>query len=193
MKVPVGISNRHIHLSERELGLLFGADYELTPLKLLSQPSEYACEEVVTIKGPKNSIHNVRVLGPTRRQAQLEISRTDAFVLGINPPARDSGDLNDSAGIELIGPKGSVILDEGVIIAQRHIHMHTKDAEYMGLEDQDRVNVRTGGDRSVIFENVLIRVSDQYALEFHVDTDEGNAASLQNGQIVEIVGVNAFS
>jgi len=190
MKIPVGISNRHIHLSERELAILFGDEYELTPLKPLSQPSQYAAEEVVTIKGPKNSIEKVRVLGPTRRQTQLEVSRTDCFVLGINPPVRDSGDIEGSVGIEIIGPQGSVVIEEGVIIAQRHIHMHTKDAENFGLEDKDRVYVRTAGDRSVIFENVLIRVSDKYALEFHVDTDEGNAASLKNGQIVEIVSIH---
>jgi putative phosphotransacetylase len=190
MKIPVGISNRHIHLSERELAILFGDEYELTPLKPLSQPSQYAAEEVVTIKGPKNSIEKVRVLGPTRRQTQLEVSRTDCFVLGINPPVRDSGDIVASAGIEIIGPNGNVRIEEGVIIAQRHIHMHNKDAENFGLEDKDRVYVRTGGDRSVIFENVLIRVGDKYALEFHVDTDEGNAASLKNGQIVEIVSIH---
>ena len=190
MKVPVGISNRHIHLSDKELAILFGDGYELNPLKPLSQPGQYASEETVTIKGPKGSIDKVRVLGPTRRQTQMEVSRTDCFVLGIQPPVRDSGDIDNSAGIELIGPKGSTYIDVGVIIAQRHIHMHTKDAENFGLEDKDRVFVRTGGDRSVIFENVLIRVSDKFSLEFHVDTDEANAASLKNGQMVDIVSVH---
>ncbi len=190
MQVPVGISNRHIHLSEKELALLFGDGYELTPFKPLSQPGQYASEETVTVKGSKGSIERVRVLGPTRRQTQLEVSRTDCFTLGISPPVRDSGDVKGSAGIEIIGPQGSAIINEGVIIAQRHIHMHTKDAEYYGLEDKDRVYVRTGGDRSIIFENVLIRVSDKYSLEFHVDTDEGNAASLKNGQLVEIVSID---
>ncbi|OEH84784.1 propanediol utilization protein [Desulfuribacillus stibiiarsenatis] len=190
MKVPVGISNRHIHLSDREVAILFGDDHELTPFKPLSQPAQYAAEETVTIKGPKGFIEKVRVLGPTRRQTQIEISRTDCFTLGINPPVRDSGDVEGSAGLEIIGPNGSVHIDEGVIIAQRHIHMHTKDAENYGLEDKDRVFVKTGGDRSIIFENVLIRVSDKFSLEFHVDTDEGNAASLKNGQLVEIISVH---
>lgn len=190
MKVPVGISNRHIHLSEREVTILFGEDYELVPFKPLSQPGQYAAEEVVTIKGPKGSIEKVRVLGPTRRQTQIEVSRTDCFTLGIIPPVRDSGDLENSVGVDIIGPNGTVTLNEGVIIAQRHIHMHTKDAENYGLEDKDRVYVQTGGDRSIIFENVLIRVSDKFSLEFHVDTDEGNAASLKNGQMVEIVSID---
>ncbi|OEF96020.1 phosphate propanoyltransferase [Desulfuribacillus alkaliarsenatis] len=190
MQVPVGISNRHIHLSDREVTILFGDDYELTPFKPLSQPGQYAAEEVVTVRGPKGSIEKVRVLGPTRRQTQLEISRTDCFTLGVKPPVRDSGDLQGSESIEIIGPKGSVTIEEGVIIAQRHIHMHTKDAENYGLEDKDRVYVRTGGDRSIIFENVLIRVGDTFSLEFHVDTDEGNAASLKNGQLVEIVSIH---
>lgn len=192
MKVPVGLSNRHIHLSEREITILFGESYELTPFKPLSQPGQYAANEVVTIKGPKGSIEKVRVLGPARRQSQIEVSRTDCFALGVKPPVRDSGDLQDSSGIEIVGPNGAVALEEGVIIAQRHIHMHTKDAESFGLEDKDRVYVRTGGDRSLIFENVLIRVADSFSLEFHVDTDEGNAASLQNGQIVEIVSVDVM-
>ncbi len=185
-KVPVGISNRHIHLAKADLETLFGEGYELTIRNELSQTGQYAAEETVTIKGPKSSMANVRILGPLRQQTQVEISRTDSFALGVKPPIRDSGSLAGSPGITLIGPKGEVELEQGVIIAQRHIHMTEEDAAAFKVQDKDLVSVRAGGERALTFENVLIRVRSDFVLEMHIDTDEANAAVLANGQMVEV-------
>jgi len=185
-KVPVGISNRHIHLSKQDLETLFGAGYELTVRNDLSQTGQFAAEETVTIEGPKSSMSNVRILGPTRKETQIEISRTDSFALGVKPPVRDSGFLDESPGITLIGPKGKVVLDKGVIMAQRHIHMTEADAESFRVKDKDLVSVRVGGERGVTFDNVLVRVRNDFVLEMHIDTDEANAALLGNGQMVEV-------
>ncbi|SHJ55962.1 putative phosphotransacetylase [Anaerobranca californiensis DSM 14826] len=186
--IPVGVSNRHLHLSQEDIYTLYGQCYELKPLKELSQPGQYAAEETVTLQGPKGSIEKVRVLGPARKQTQVEISKTDSFILGIKPPVRDSGALANSSPITIIGPKGKVELKEGVILAQRHIHMHTTDAEELGLVDKQLVQVEVDGERGVIFKNVLVRVHESFALEFHIDTDEANAAGLANGDKVKIVG-----
>jgi len=186
-EVPVGISNRHIHLSQEHLEVLFGPGYELTVKKDLSQTGQYAAEETLIIEGPKSSMKNVRILGPVRKETQVEISRTDAFGLGLKPPVRDSGFLEDSPGLKLIGPKGEVELDKGVIIAQRHIHMNEADAEAFGVKDKDIVSVRVGGERGLIFDNVLVRVRGDFVLEMHIDTDEANAAMLNNGQMVEVL------
>ena len=185
-KVPVGISNRHIHLSQQDLETLFGPGYELTVRNDLSQTGQYAAEETVTVEGPKSSMANVRILGPTRKETQIEISRTDSFALGLKPPVRDSGFLDGSPGVTLIGPKGKVTLDKGVIIAQRHIHMTEAEAESFGVKDKELVLVRVGGERGVTFENVLVRVRNDFVLEMHIDTDEANAAILGNGQLVEV-------
>lgn len=185
-KVPVGISNRHVHLSEQDLATLFGEGYKLTVRNDLSQTGQFAAEETVTIEGPKSSMQNVRILGPTRKETQLEVSKTDSFALGVKPPVRDSGFLEGSPGITLVGPKGKVPLERGVIIAQRHIHMTEADAEAFGVKDKDLVSVRVGGERGIIFENVLIRVRNDFVLEIHIDTDEANAALLGNGQMVEV-------
>lgn len=185
-KVPVGISNRHIHLSDQDLETLFGEGYSLTIRNDLSQTGQYAADEVVTIKGPKSSMANVRILGPTRAETQLEISRTDSFALGVKPPVRDSGSLEGSPGITIIGPKGQVELEKGVIIAHRHIHMSEEDAKEFGVKDKEFVSVRVGGERGVVFENVLVRVRHDFVLEMHIDTDEANAAILGNGQMVEV-------
>lgn len=138
-KVPVGISNRHIHLSQQDLETLFGPGYELTVRGPLSQTGQFAAEETVTIEGPKSSISNVRILGPTRKETQIEISRTDSFALGLKPPVRDSGLLDGSPGVTVIGPKGRVTLDKGVILAQRHIHMNEEDAARFGVKDKDGI------------------------------------------------------
>jgi putative phosphotransacetylase len=186
--IKVGVSNRHLHLSQKDLEILFGEGYELTPIKALGQPGQYAAEETVDLVGPKNTIKRVRVLGPTRKATQVEVSRTDAFKLGVNPPVRDSGDIVDSSSVKLVGPKGEVELKEGVILAKRHIHMHTNDAEKYGLKDKDMVSVIASKEgRNLIFQDVLVRVSDKYALEFHVDTDEANAAFLGNNDEIEII------
>lgn len=183
-EVPVGVSNRHVHLSKEDIGRLYGPDYQLTKAKELSQPSQYACEETVMLVGPKGVIEKVRVLGPSRPQTQVEITVTDSFKLGIKAPLKDSGDLEGSAPITLVGPKGTITLKEGAIVAARHIHMHTSDAERLGLKDKDKVSVRAKGPRGIIFGDVLVRVSDQYSLEMHVDTDEANAVGLKNGDIL---------
>jgi len=186
MKIPVGISSRHIHLSKGDLDILFGADYELNVLKDLSQPGQYAAQEQATIIGPKGKIENVRILGPVRQQTQIEMSRTDSYLLGVRPPVRDSGFLKDTPGVTIKGPQGEVELRQGVIIAARHIHFHLSDASRFNVKDQDRVRVVVEGERGLIFENVLARVSESYALEFHVDTDEANAAGLSNGDLLEV-------
>ena len=174
--VPVGVSNRHIHLTREHLDILFGKGYELTPLKDLSQPGQYACKELLTIVGPSlRPIENVRVLGPLRKQSQVEISRTDSFVLKVKPPVRESGKLDGSAGITIIGPKGVVSLAEGCIIANRHIHMSVEEGAAFGLKDGDYVTVEADGERRIRFYDV------------HIDTDDANAAGIGNGAKVRIV------
>jgi putative phosphotransacetylase len=185
--IPVGLSNRHIHLSQADLDVLFGEGYELTKFKDLSQPGQYAANEKVDVVGTKGTLKGVRILGPVRKETQIEISLADGFVLGVNPPVRDSGDLIDSPGVKVVGPKGEVTIDKGVIAAARHIHMHTSDAEKFGVADKDIVSVRVGGKRGLVFENVLVRVHKEYALEMHVDVEEGNAAGLKNGSMVELI------
>ena len=192
MRVPVGVSNRHIHVSREDADVLFGKGYEFKTWKPLRQPGQFACEEVVTLIGPKGGLQNVRILGPVRGQTQVEISRTDGFVLGINPPMRDSGDLTDTPGVKVVGPCGEVELEAGVILPYRHLHLHPDDAEELGVSDKDIVAVKTTGERSVILENVLCRVSPNYRLEFHIDTDEANAAGLTTGDLIRVIAVDGF-
>lgn len=187
LKLPIALSNRHIHLSQEDLNKLFGEGYQLTIKKDLSQPGQYACEEKVDLVGPKNTIKGVRVLGPVRSSTQVEISITDAFKLGVDPVVRNSGDIAGTPGVKIIGPKGEVELDKGVIVAARHIHMHTSDAERFGVKDGDVVKVKTEGIRALVFENVLVRCGDTHALEMHVDIEEGNAAGVKNGDMVELI------
>ena len=187
MMLPIAISNRHVHLSQSDLEVLFGKGFELTKMKDLSQPGQFAANEQVDLVGPKRTISGVRILGPARKTTQAEISVTDAFTLGVAPVVKNSGDLDGTPGIKLVGPAGEVVLEKGCIVASRHIHMHTSDAENFGVKDKDVVSIRTGGPRPVVFENVLVRVNPEYGLEMHVDTDEGNAALLKNGTMVELV------
>lgn len=184
--IPVGVSNRHVHLSQTDLARLFGSDSQLKKTRDLSQPGQFACEQTVTLVGPKGVIENVRVLGPLRTKTQVEISATDGFKLGVSPPVRDSGDLEGSAKITLVGPEGAVTLPQGVIIAARHIHMKENDALRLGVKNKDRVCVRAAGPRGVIFEEVLVRVSPDFLLEFHADLDEANAAGLKNSDTIQI-------
>lgn len=185
-KVPVGLSNKHIHLSQEDLNTLFGEGHELTWIKDLSQPGQFACDEKVDIVGPKRTIPGVRILGPVRPETQIELSVSDAITLGLkNVPIRDSGKLEGTPGVKLVGPKGEVELTRGVIIASRHIHLHTSDGEKFGVKDKDIVKVKVDGQRGLVFENVLCRVADSYALDFHLDIEEGNAAGLSNGDLVE--------
>jgi acetate kinase len=177
--IPIAVSGRHIHLTQEAVDALFGNGYELTVKAPLSQPKQFACNEQVTIVGPKNKIERVRILGPTRPKNQLEISRTDEFFIGIDAPVRASGKVENSPGIKLIGTKGTYQMKEGVICAWRHIHMTPEDAELFGVEDKDIVDVEvSNGLRPLTFGNVLVRVSPKYALEMHIDTDEANAAEL---------------
>lgn len=180
--VPVGISNRHIHLSAADVETLFGKGYELTPFKDLSQPGQYACKEQLTIIGPSlRAIEGVRVLGPVRKASQVEISRTDSYVLKVKPPVRESGDIKGSAPITIVGPKGTVTLPEGCIIANRHIHMSTEEGKAFGLNDGDSVTVDMFGERRTTFYDVQVRVHKDFRLEMHIDTDDANAAGVGNG------------
>ncbi|CEP66630.1 Propanediol utilisation protein [Moorella glycerini] len=187
LEAPVGVSGRHVHLTKEHLQALFGPGYELTKVRDLGQPGEFAAKETVTVVGPKGVLEKVRIIGPLRSYSQVELSRTDCFKLGVNPPVRDSGDHEDSPGCVLVGPAGVVTLNRGVIIALRHIHIHTNDARRYGLKDKDMVNVQVGGERGLIFQNVLVRVHPNYRLEFHVDTDEANACLLNNDDIVQVL------
>ncbi len=178
-KVLIEISARHIHLSDSDLETLFGKGYKLTPKKNLSQPGQFACEERVDIVGPKKEIKGVSILGPTRDATQAEISLTDARSIGVSAPIRESGDTAGSAGCKLVGPRGEVELAEGILVAKRHIHLDPGSAEAMGVKDKQVVAVEIEtGERSVIFGDVVVRVSDKFAPAMHIDTDEGNAAGI---------------
>ena len=180
--IPIAVSARHVHLTQEHVEALFGPGHQLTPFRDLSQPGQYACHEQVNLIGPRRTIESVRVLGPARPESQVEVSRTDEFLLGIDAPVRASGDIANSPGIILEGPAGRVELKQGVICAWRHIHMHPDDAAHFGVEDRDVVEVGISGTgRDLIFGDVLVRVHPQFRLEMHIDTDEGNAAELGRG------------
>jgi len=185
--IPVGISNRHIHLSQQDLDQLFGCGYELTAIKELSQPGQYACKEMAAICGPKGVIENIRILGPVRSQTQVEILAGDCFKLGVKTDPRLSGDLAGTPGITLVGPKGSVQLTGGVIIAKRHIHMLPCDALRFGVQDGAQVKIEIAGDRGGIFNQVSIRVTNESKLEFHLDTEEANALGVTSNSVIRIV------
>ncbi len=174
----VETSARHLHVSEEDLKILFGADAKLTPKKDLSQPGQFACEERVTVVGPKSSLPGVTILGPVRPQTQVEISLTDARKIGINAPIRESGDVASTPGCKLVGPCGEVEIKEGVIVAKRHIHMTPADAENLQVNDKDIVCVKieTEG-RTTVYGDVVVRVHDNFALAMHIDTDESNASA----------------
>lgn len=186
-KVLVEVSARHVHVSKQDLETLFGAGHELTSKKDLSQPGQFACEEKVAVVGPKGTI-NMSILGPTRKDTQIEVSYTDARTLGINAPLRESGDTKESAPIKLVGPKGEVELTQGVIVAKRHIHMLPSDAEKFGVENGQIVGVKidTNG-RSIVFGDTVVRVRDDFALAMHIDTDEANAAGISGSAQGEII------
>ena len=186
-RVVLGISNKHIHLSQEDIETLFGKGYELTNMKDLKQPGQFAAKETVKVIGPKGSFDKVRILGPARPESQIEVSLTDARSLGIKAPVCESGKLEGTPGIILEGPCGSVTLSHGVIVALRHIHMPTDVAEKLGIKDKDWVCVETCGIRKTIFCNVLARVSDQFDYEMHLDTDEANAAGLNNDDYLKII------
>lgn len=178
-KVLIEISARHVHVSREALDTLFGAGYELTPKKDLSQPGQFACEERVTVVGPKRELKNVSILGPVRPETQVELSATDARSIGISAPVRESGDISGSAPCKIVGPCGEIEISEGVIIAKRHIHMTPEDAAGYGLSDKQvvKVNIQTP-ERSLCFGDVVVRVKPTFRLAMHIDTDEGNAAGV---------------
>lgn len=186
-EIPVGVSNRHIHLSQEDLNKLFGEGYEMTKLKDLLQPAQFACKETVTIVGPKGPIEKVRILGPVRSKTQVEILKGDCYKLGIGTDARLSGDLQGTPGITIVGPKGSVQTKEGLIIAQRHIHMTPTDAEHFGVYDGQIVSIGIDGSRGGILNNVAIRANDASSLECHIDTEEANAMNANSKTKIKII------
>lgn len=184
--VPVGVSARHVHLTQADVEALFGAGYQLTKKKEL-MGGQFASNEQVTIVGTKlRAIENVRILGPVRKFSQVEISRTDALKLGVPAPLRDSGDIAGSAPIAVVGPKGAIYLKEGCIVARRHIHMSPADAKAAGVRDKDVVSVEADNARGTVFDEVLVRVDDSFTLEMHIDTDEANASNIKTGDTVVI-------
>jgi len=187
-KVLINLSNRHIHVSADDLHALFGPDHALTKTKDLMQPGQFACAETVTIKGPKGSFENVRILGPERKETQCEILASDVFKLGVvGCPTRESGKLDGSFAFDIIGPKGTVHKDKGLIIAKRHIHFDPKSAERFGVKDTELVDLKTDGERGAIFLNVVCRVNPSYALECHLDFDEGNGVGIGNGAMGTVI------
>jgi putative phosphotransacetylase len=188
LDIPVGVSNRHCHLTEQHFKILFGAQSAPKRVKDIKQPGFWAAEESIDVKGPKGVVKRVRLVAPYRSHTQIELAVTDAIGIGLNPPVRESGDVKGSAGATLIGPAGSVEIREGVIVAQRHLHFSPSEAKALGVESGEVVRVRAGDGkgRSTVFEDVVVRVSDKYSLEFHVDTDEANAAGIKTGDVVHI-------
>jgi putative phosphotransacetylase len=185
--VPVSVSARHVHLQPEHVSQLFGEGYSLTKLKEISQPGQFACNEQVMIEGPKGRIEKVRILGPVRKQTQVEIARTDARKLGLTPPVRNSGNLEGSSPITIIGPHGKILLQEGCIIADRHIHMTPNDAAQFGVSDKQKVAVVVEGEKGGIMGQVTIRVRENYALDMHIDTDDANAFGLSGNELLKII------
>lgn len=189
MKVVLGVSNRHVHLTREHLEILFGKGFELTKVKDLNQPTQFMSSSKVTLKTEKSFIENVRVIGDLREYTQIEISKTDAYKLGLNPPVRDSGDLENSETITIVGPTGEVTTT-GCIIADRHIHITSKQKELYGLDNVEFVDVLIGGEKGGIISNVHLKVSDPAYYEIHLDTDDANAFLLNSGDVLEIIGNN---
>lgn len=179
--VPVGISNKHVHVSADHCEILFGKGAGLTPTKDLSQPGQFACNEVVNVVGPKGCLEKVRILGPFRSQTQVELAQTDARTLGLNVPLRNSGDLAGSPGCVLVGPKGYVILKEGVIIANTHIHLSAEQGKELGIRDKELVDIYFKAEKRGALLGVLARVNEEYEMDLHIDTDEANAFRVKNG------------
>ncbi|OGS36311.1 MAG: hypothetical protein A3J82_03535 [Elusimicrobia bacterium RIFOXYA2_FULL_69_6] len=187
--VPIGVSNRHAHITQPHFEALFGAGAALSKFKDLSQPGQFAADEKFDIQGPKGAIKGVRLLGPFRPKTQIEVSLSDAIALGIRPPVRESGDLGGSAPLKLTGPRGSVEVREGLILARRHLHCTPADAAAIGLSNGEvvRVCAGRGGGRGTVFEDTVVRVSEKFSLELHLDTDEANAAGVKTGDLAHIV------
>lgn len=185
--IEVEASGRHVHLCEEHINILFGRDYQLTKIKDLSQPGQYACKERVTITGPKGSLKNVIVLGPARKATQVEVSLTDATVLGIKAPVKESGKIENTPGITISTERASITVDKGVIVAKRHIHMTPEDAEKFGVKDKEIIQAKVYGNRPLIFDDVVIRVSPDFRTYMHIDYDEANACGFTKGTVCRIV------
>lgn len=185
--VPVAASARHVHLCRADVEKLFGPGYQLQKFKDLVQPGQYACKEQVTVVGPRGQIERVRVLGPERKDTQVELAMTDSFQLGIKLPIRMSGKTSGTPGCKLVGPAGTAEIAEGAIAAARHLHASKAQAEFFGLKDGQVVSLRSGGERSVVFENVVVRAGDGHEYEVHLDTDESNAAAMAGSPLMEVI------
>lgn len=185
--VPVGVSNRHVHLSQEDMDVLFGKGYVMTKIKDLKQPGQYACKETVILCGPKGVIEKVRILGPVRPKTQVEIMAGDSFKLGIKTDARLSGDVTGTPGVTLVGPKGIVQTKEGLMIAKRHIHMTPEEAKQYGVYDGQIVSIEVEGPRGGVYRNVVIRANNSCALECHIDTEEANAMDVTSSSKVKII------
>ncbi len=186
-EIMIETSARHLHVTQEALETLFGKGYELHPKKMLSQPGQFLCEEKVQVKGPRSSFPGVSIIGPVRSATQVEITLTDCRTIGVTAPVRESGDVKGSAGCELIGPAGSITIDEGVIVAKRHIHLTPEDAKELGLENGQIVSVKTTGSRPVTFGDTIVHVSPKYFKAMHIDVDETNAAGLTPTDKGEII------
>ena len=185
--VPVASSARHIHLCRADVEALFGAGYQLRHFRNLSQPGQFACQEQLTVVGPKGELKKVRVLGPERKATQVEIALTDSFALGIRPPVRMSGKTAGTPGCTLVGPNGSITIQEGVIVAARHLHLSKAQAALFGLSDGQIVRLRSEGDRATVLENVVVRAGDGHDMEVHIDTDEANAIAMSGTTMMEVL------
>jgi len=187
MKVSVGVSNRHVHLKKEDLEILFGKNYELKNFRDLNQPGQFASTDKVKIVGPNGYIEDIRIIGPVRSYTQVEVSATDAFKLGVNPPVRSSGDIIDSAPIKIVGPAGELDLQDGCILADRHIHITPKQLELYGFKENDVVNIFVDGPKSLFFKNVVFKVDEQSYFELHIDLDDASASGVKNNDIVDII------
>jgi acetate kinase len=187
--IPVGVSVRHVHLSRADCDALFGAGHELTRRRDVTQPGQFVTRETVDLIGPRGEVQAVAIIAPLRKQTQVEVARTDALRLGVDPPLRESGKLDGTPGIRLRGPRGEIAIPSGVILAHRHVHMHPDEARQFGVADRDVIAIRAEGDREMTMGDVIVRVSDSYRLDLHLDTDEANAAGLGNDSAVAFAGV----
>jgi acetate kinase len=189
--IPVGVSVRHVHLSAKDCAALFGDGYELSKRRDVTQTGQYVTRETVDLVGPRGEIRGVAIINPLRKETQVELARTDAFTLGVQPPLRESGQLADTPGITLRGPRGEVMIQRGVILAQRHVHMSPDDARRYGVHDKSVIRVQVSGDREMEMGDVVVRVHPDFVLDMHIDTDEANAAGLHNDSVVAYAGVQS--